>query len=155
MKVLLDIPDSKAAFAIKVLRSLSFVKKAKPMSLSNAELWEDLKEAANEVKLHKKGKVQLKTAQGLLDELQRFICHRFEKEVTENPEHGTFIGNSCYKIRLAIESKNKGKSGGARVVTYLFAKAELVYLLTIYDKSEKEDLKPKELLEMIESLELD
>ena len=75
--------------------------------------------------------------------------------MTENPEHGTFIGNSCYKIRLAIESKNKGKSGGARVVTYLFAKAELVYLLTIYDKSEKEDLKPKELLEMIESLELD
>ncbi len=75
-------------------------------------------------------------------------------KITENPESGTFIGNNCYKIRLAIGSKGKGKSGGARVITYHYIKTETVYLLTIYDKGEKEDLKPNELADMIESLEL-
>lgn len=102
--------------------------------------------------------------------------HRFEKElrrlakkfpslknefaqlidvITENPESGTFIGNNCYKIRLAISSKSKGKSGGARVITYLYIESSTVYLLTIYDKSEKTDLKPNELTDMVASLELD
>jgi hypothetical protein len=69
MKVLIDIPDSEATFAMKVLKSLSFVKKAKPMSVGTVDLWEDLKEAANEVNLHKQGKLKLKTAQDLLNEL--------------------------------------------------------------------------------------
>ena len=38
-------------------------------------------------------------------------------EISENPDSGTFLGNNCYKIRLAIGSKGKGKSGGARVIT--------------------------------------
>ncbi len=74
--------------------------------------------------------------------------------IIEDPEIGTFIGNNCYKIRLGIGSKGKGKSGGARVITYLYIETETVYLLTIYDKGEKEDLKPNELKEMIDSLEL-
>ncbi len=65
------------------------------------------------------------------------------------PESGTFIGNNCYKIRIAIASKGKGKSGGARALTYFYYHSSTVYLLTIYDKSEKEDLKPGELKEMI------
>ena len=69
MKVLVEIPDDEASFGMKVLKSLSFVKKAKPMSVSSIELWEDLKEAAEEVRLHKQGKIKLKTAQELLDEL--------------------------------------------------------------------------------------
>jgi hypothetical protein len=69
MKILIDIPDDEANFGIKVLKSLSFVKNAKPMSIAKVELWEDLKEAANEVKLHKQGKIKLKTAQQLLNEL--------------------------------------------------------------------------------------
>ena len=75
--------------------------------------------------------------------------------ISTNPGIGTFIGNNCYKIRLAIGSKGKGKSGGARVITYLYIETETVYLLTIYDKGEKGDLKPNELSDMIESLELD
>lgn len=74
--------------------------------------------------------------------------------ILEDPESGTFIGNNCYKIRLAIGSKRKGKSGGARVITYLYIETETVYLLTIYDKGEKAELKANELKEMIESLEL-
>lgn len=76
-------------------------------------------------------------------------------EISENPESGTFLGNNCYKIRLAIGSKGKGKRGGARVITYLYIETETVYLLTIYDKAEKEDLKPNELKDIIDSLELD
>ncbi len=69
MKVLVDIPDNEATFAIKVLKSLSFIKKAKPMTASAVELWDDLKEAAEQVRLHKQGKLKLKTAQELLNEL--------------------------------------------------------------------------------------
>ena len=69
MQVLVEIPDSKAAFGLEVLRNLAFVKKAKPMTPEKISLWEDLKEASSEVKLHKQGKTKLKTAQDLLDEL--------------------------------------------------------------------------------------
>lgn len=69
MKVVIDIPDDEFNFGLKVLKSLSFVKKVKPMSLTKIQLWDDLKEASEEVILHKKGKLKLKTAQELLDEL--------------------------------------------------------------------------------------
>ncbi|MGB6083253.1 type II toxin-antitoxin system RelE/ParE family toxin [Moheibacter sp.] len=74
--------------------------------------------------------------------------------VSENPELGTFIGNNCYKIRLAIASEGKGKRGGARIITYVYHSGETVYLLTIYDKSEKEDLTEKELNKIISQLDL-
>ncbi|NBC25025.1 MAG: hypothetical protein GVX78_05365 [Bacteroidetes bacterium] len=45
------------------------------------------------------------------------------------PEQGTALGKSCYKIRLAISSKGKGKSGGSRVVTYVKVSRKTVYLL--------------------------
>jgi len=69
MKVLIDIPDKEATFGMKVLKSLSFIKKARPMSLDSVKLWEDLQEAAGEVRLHKQGKIKLKQAQELLNEL--------------------------------------------------------------------------------------
>jgi mRNA-degrading endonuclease RelE of RelBE toxin-antitoxin system len=67
----------------------------------------------------------------------------------KEPEQGTPISKDCYKIRLAIASKGKGKSGGARVVTCVKILAENIYLLTIYDKSEKEDISDKELKELL------
>jgi hypothetical protein len=69
MKVLIDIPDNEATFGMKVLKSLSFVKKAKPMTVAAADLWDDLKDAAEQVRLHKQGKIKLKNAQELLNEL--------------------------------------------------------------------------------------
>ena len=69
MKVLVEIQDDKAPFALEVLRSLSFVKKAKPMSIASEMLYKDLKASATEVKLHKQGKLKLKTAQDFLNEL--------------------------------------------------------------------------------------
>ena len=76
-------------------------------------------------------------------------------ELSINPESGTSLGSNCYKIRVAIQSKRKGKSGGARAITYVYVNTETLYLLSIYDKSEKESLKPNELKVMIESLELE
>ena len=76
------------------------------------------------------------------------------EKLSKNPDFGTYLEKDCYKIRVAIASKGKGKSGGARVVTYFYFQEKSVYLLTIYDKSEKEDLKANELNIMIESLDL-
>ena len=69
-----------------------------------------------------------------------------------NPEQGTAIGNKCYKIRLAITSKGKGKSGGARVIANLVIEDDAVYLLTIYDKSEKSNLTDAELAELLKQV---
>lgn len=70
----------------------------------------------------------------------------------EKPEQGLPIGRSCYKIRIAIASKGKGKSGGARLITNFVVIEDTVYLLTIYDKSEKENLTDKELAELLKSI---
>jgi mRNA-degrading endonuclease RelE of RelBE toxin-antitoxin system len=67
----------------------------------------------------------------------------------QKPEQGTNLGNNCYKIRLAIAAKGKGKSGGARVITNFVIADATVYLLSIYDKSEKENLTDKELIELL------
>ena len=61
------------------------------------------------------------------------------------PQQGTAIGNHCYKIRLAIASKGKGKSGGARVITHVQITHSTVYLFSIYDKSEQSDIGDKDL----------
>ncbi|MDB5116952.1 MAG: Toxin-antitoxin system, toxin component, RelE family [Mucilaginibacter sp.] len=63
----------------------------------------------------------------------------------QDPKHGTAIGNNCYKIRLAIASKGKGKSGGAWIITHVQITQTVIYLLSIYDKSEQSDITDKDL----------
>ena len=72
--------------------------------------------------------------------------------LAENPKQGDDLGKSCYKVRLGIESKGKGKSGGARVITYVVTEDEEVILLTIYDKKERDNLLPNELDELLGEL---
>lgn len=67
------------------------------------------------------------------------------ESLEKNPIQGTPIGKDCYKIRLAISSKGKGKSGGSRVITCLKIENNTIYLLAIFDKSEKESISDKEL----------
>jgi hypothetical protein len=69
MKFLVEIPDKQAFFRMEVLKSLSFVRKAHPVSTATARLWEGLRESAQEVQLHKQGKFKLQTAVDLLNEL--------------------------------------------------------------------------------------
>ena len=73
-------------------------------------------------------------------------------QLKEEPKHGTAIGKNCYKIRISISSKGKGKSGGARIITNIVIKDETVYLLSIYDKSDKENLTDKELDELLKNI---
>jgi hypothetical protein len=63
------------------------------------------------------------------------------------------LGNNCFKIRVAIASKGKGRSGGARVVTYITYQEDIVFLLTIFDKAEKENLTDRELKELLGQLD--
>ncbi|MDR1876870.1 MAG: type II toxin-antitoxin system RelE/ParE family toxin [Flavobacteriaceae bacterium] len=72
------------------------------------------------------------------------------KELSQNPTTtGTHLGNDVYKIRLAIASKNKGKSGGARVISFVKIIDETVFLLSIYNKSEKDTISDKEIKELL------
>jgi len=66
-------------------------------------------------------------------------------QLSNDPTMGTSLGNNCYKIRLAITSKGKGKSGGARVITHFYIAEETVFLLSIYDKSDRENISDKEI----------
>ena len=61
------------------------------------------------------------------------------------PVQGAALANNCYKIRIAIKSKSKGKSGGTRVIAHVQVTGNNVFLLTIYDKSEQEDISDKEI----------
>ena len=70
----------------------------------------------------------------------------------KNPEQGTTIGDHCFKIRLAIASKGKGKSGGARVITHIQVVNQKVYLLSIYDKSEQDSITENEIKEIIKDI---
>jgi mRNA-degrading endonuclease RelE of RelBE toxin-antitoxin system len=65
------------------------------------------------------------------------------------PNLGVAIGNDCYKIRVAISSKSRGKSGGARIITYVRYVKGTVYLLDIYDKSQKDTISENEIDELI------
>jgi hypothetical protein len=86
---------------------------------------------------------------------------KLQIELLANPELGTPLGNRTFKIRLSIRSKGKGKSGGARVITYLeteiistieIEKTTIVTLVSIYDKSEVSTITPKELRELIKKM---
>lgn len=68
----------------------------------------------------------------------------FLDSMEENPYQGTSLGRGVYKTRMAITSKGKGKSGGARVLTYNITESEngdiVVTLLSIFDKSEMDNV---------------
>ena len=83
----------------------------------------------------------------LKDDLDNLI-----NSLEQLPSQGTPIGHNCYKIRLAIKSKGKGKSGGARVITPVHVTDTTVYLLLIYDKSEQSSITDEKILELIQEL---
>lgn len=65
------------------------------------------------------------------------------------PTQGTALGNDTYKIRVSIKSKGKGKSGGARIITYVITPQKEIYLLIIYDKAEFDSIDDKTLRRII------
>ena len=77
----------------------------------------------------------------------------FQEKLLKNPTMGDDLGNNARKVRMAIASKNKGKRGGARVITYHFLVDMIntkIYLLTIYDKGEQKNISKKEIEQLKE-----
>jgi hypothetical protein len=79
----------------------------------------------------------------------------FQQSLAENPVQGDALGKDCYKIRMAITAKNKGKSGGARVIVCVKLIHKKVFLVSIFDKSERENIPSKRLTQMLRDAGLD
>ena len=91
---------------------------------------------------------QLKRLAKKYPSLKKEFAELLER-LEQQPEQGTKLGNNCYKIRISIASKGKGKSGGARVITNFVINENTVFLIAIYDKSEKDNLTNLELYELL------
>ena len=71
-----------------------------------------------------------------------------------NPVIGESLGKDCYKIRIAIKSKAKGKSSGGRLITCVKVIQNTVYLLALYDKSTIENISDEELKKRLKEIKL-
>ncbi|MEX8549012.1 MAG: hypothetical protein V5804_15545 [Mucilaginibacter sp.] len=69
------------------------------------------------------------------------------EKLEQEPKTGIEIRTDLYKIRLSIAGLNKGKSGGARVITYVFVTDEIVLLAEIYLKSEYDTIDEQAVIE--------
>ena len=75
-----------------------------------------------------------------------------QEELLANPTAGADLGGGVHKVRMAIAAKNRGKSHGARVITYVFALDESngrITLLTVYDKAERESIPAARVAELL------
>lgn len=99
----------------------------------------------------KQAKRLAKKYRSLADDLEAFV-----NELSQNPNMGKDLGNGVRKIRMAVKSKGKGKSGGMRVITFnvIIDRTDTeITLLSMYDKSEKESISDKEIKTLLESIE--
>ena len=81
--------------------------------------------------------------------------YELENDLIKNPFLGKKLSNNLFKVRVADESKGKGKSGGFRVITYLINENDTsieILLLTIYDKSEEQTIEKDEIKEIVKEV---
>lgn len=95
----------------------------------------------------KEAKRLIKKYSSLKTELQDLFT-----ELEIDPTKGIPLGNDIYKIRIAIASKRKGKSGGARVLTFVKITETTVLLFSIYNKGDKDSISDKEIKALIKNL---
>ena len=77
---------------------------------------------------------------------------KLESELLSNPHAGVLVAKDVRKVRMAITSKNRGKSHGARVIDYVYKIDEdtgMILLLFIYDKAEQETISPYRIAELL------
>lgn len=78
---------------------------------------------------------------------------RLIESLEVDPRQGRSLGSNIYKVRMALSDKGKGKSGGARVITYTVDEYKRVTLLTIYNKSETGSISAKEIMSLLKNLD--
>jgi mRNA-degrading endonuclease RelE of RelBE toxin-antitoxin system len=94
-----------------------------------------------------------KRHRSFIDDLQNF-----RESLLKNPYQGTELSPGIRKIRLTIGSKGRGKSGGARVITFTYLVNEkdgVVILLLLYDKADASSIKMNVVREIIKDLGFD
>ena len=74
-------------------------------------------------------------------------------KLEENPFLGTPLGNDIYKIRIAIASKNKGKSGGARIMSFVKITENQILLFSIFNKGDKNSISDSEIKDLLKDYE--
>lgn len=89
-------------------------------------------------KLNKKNKKLIYDVKDLVEILKK------------DPKTGKSLGHGMYKIRVANSSKNIGKRGGFRVITYFIDENEIIYLAEIYEKNDIENIPLEELILLVE-----
>lgn len=95
-----------------------------------------------------------------LSKRHRSIKHdfaEFVKSLHNDPYQGIELSPGLRKIRMSITSKGRGKSGGARVITYTIIEKDdsgNIYLIDIYDKSDYSTVDIAILQKIIKDLEL-
>ena len=73
-------------------------------------------------------------------------------ELEQNPQLGTDLGHGLRKVRMKITAKGKGKSGGARVITFTLVVSQqdaILNLLYIYDKADRASISDKEIEQLL------
>jgi len=95
---------------------------------------------------YKKIKKLSKKNKNLVKDIQELV-----KVLEKDPTTGIFLGNDIYKIRVANSSKNIGKRGGFRVITYYLDKNNVVYLVEIYEKNSIENIPIEQLIKIIQN----
>ena len=94
-----------------------------------------------------------KRHRSFIDDLQDF-----RDSIVKNPYQGTELSPGIRKVRLTIGSKGRGKSGGARVITFTYLideKDGVVILLLLYDKADAGSVKMNVDRQSIKDLGLD
>lgn len=93
-----------------------------------------------------------KRYRSMIDDMDSFV-----ESLQENPYQGIELAPNIRKIRLAITSKGKGKSGGARVITVnaIIKEGEgEIFLLLIYDKSDISNVSLDSIMKILKSINL-
>lgn len=83
---------------------------------------------------------------------------RLLDELKDNPHAGADLGGGVRKVRMAIGSKNRGKSHGARVITFTYTVDEesgVIALLFIYDKEERDSVSRTEIDALVAQAQAD
>lgn len=102
------------------------------------------------IEFEKQAKALSKRHKSFKDDLKNLVLSLYE-----NPFQGIELSPGIRKIRMAITSKGRGKSGGARVITYTVVTAEMegrVYLMNVYDKSDFSSVELSIIKEIIQKL---